>query len=373
MSTWLPQDTKQALRQGASLEPGRCESRLLLLFRMPSSPGSKDESANARMISLERALKPAAPPVASNQLRWLANLSRAHSFSLWTDQRLVMGLANGVLENAGLDLHPFFGTPIISGSKLKGIAADASRQLVKEGRFTTEDQVTIFGNVNEIDGASLNGGCVSFLAAHPARADCRLELDVLTVHYPAYYTGGGTDWDTDSPIPSPFPAVAEEQEFVFHLLCRSPRVAEADAPRLLQAAAACLRHALIHHGVGGKTRAGYGRFRETKLRVAPNQPADDLFTLTPTVEAVPMRALADVAPGSGSAVDAFVAQWTGDTLVPDRIKKFAEALRKLPVEQRLAAFDRCVPRARRTFDDPLWSGFKSRRQGIDLLKELRLD
>ncbi len=368
MSTWLPQDTKQALRRGMSLEPERCESRSLLLLRMPTLPDSKDQSANARKVSLDRALKPATSLVAANQLRWLFKLPRSHTFSLWTDQRLVLGLANGVLENAGLDLHRFFGTPVISGSKLKGIAADAARELVKAGRLTDTDRLAVFGDEKlEV------GGTISFLAAHPARTDCCLELDVLTVHYPKYYSGRGTDEDTDNPNPSLFPTVAEGQEFVFHLLCRDARVTDAEAPRLLDLAATCLRHALIHHGVGGKTRAGYGHFRESELRVTPTEPADDLFAPASAVVADSVPPVGNAAPTVASPLDAFVAEWSGGALIPDTIKKFAEAIRKLPSDQRHAAFNACVPLARRTSTDLLWMGFKSRSHGIKLLKELKLD
>jgi CRISPR-associated protein Cmr6 len=335
---------------------------------MPCSASDKDDSANARKDSLERALKPAASHVAANQLWWLLKLARSHTFSLWSDQRIVLGLANGVIENAGLDLHRFFGTPIISGSKLKGVAADAARELARAGRLTDTDRLAIFGDEKlEV------GGTISFLAAHPARTDCRLEQDVLTVHYPKYYSGRGTDEDTDNPNPSLFPAVAEGQEFVFHLLCRDARVTDAATPRLLGLAATCLRHALIHHGVGGKTRAGYGRFRESEVRLTPEETAEDLFAPASAAVSASASPVSGAAPPEVSAVDAFVAHWSGDALVPDTISKFDKALRKLPAEQRLAAFDACVPLARRTFADPLWARFKSRSYGIKLLKELKLD
>ena len=127
MSTWLPQDTKLALRRSPSYEPTRCDSRSLLLLRMPLSADSKAASADARKTSLERALKPGAHAAAEHRSKWLDALissARLRRFQLWTDQRLALGLANGVLENAGLDLHRFWGTPEISGSKLKGVAAE---------------------------------------------------------------------------------------------------------------------------------------------------------------------------------------------------------------------------------------------------------
>ena len=221
----------------------------------------------------------------------------------------------------------------------------------------------------------MNAGSISFLAAHPARPECQLELDVLTVHYHKYYSSRDTDVtdvDTDNPNPSLFPAVAEGQEFVFHLLCRNPRITDSDAERLLSLATDCLRHALIHRGVGGKTRAGYGRFRTSQLRVAPESPADELFAPVPAVVSDPAPTVGNAPPPAASAVDAFVAHWSSNVLVPDSIRKFAEALKKLPSELRLAAFDACVPMARRTATDSIWIGLTSRKHGIDLLKELKL-
>jgi CRISPR type III-B/RAMP module RAMP protein Cmr6 len=340
---------------------------------MPCSASNKQDSADARKDSLERALKPAASVVAAIHRQWLAGLPRSRKFSLWTDERLVIGLANGVIENAGLDLHRFFGTPVISGSKLKGIAADAGRELVRDGQLTDEDRLAIFGDAKDAGATISPAGCIAFLAAHPDRPDCRIELDVLTVHYPQYYSHGGTDEDTDNPNPSLFPVVAEGQEFIFHLLCPAARVTDADAARLLDAAAACLRHALIHHGVGGKTRAGYGRFRDSEVRVIPKDTADELFAPVSTAVSSSPPPVGNVTPPVASSVDSFVAHWSGDALRPNEIKKFADALRKLPSERRLAAFDACVPMARRTFSDKLWAAFKSRNHGIKLLKELNLD
>ncbi len=376
MSTLLPHDTMEALRVPPYFEPTRCDSRSLLLLRMLSSADTQAGSAGARKTSMERAIKPAAHAAAGHQIRWLdalASSSRLRRFSLWTDQRLALGLADGVLENGGLDLHRFWGTPVISGSKLKGIAADAACEWVRKERLCKDDKAAIFGAMDSVAGKVVaNAGCVSFLSAHPASPSCRLELDVLTVHFPGYYAGARPDTDDDDPIPSPFPVVAEDQEFVFHLLCRDPKLREAEAKRFLHAAETCLRHALIHHGVGGKTRAGYGRFRELPERDLPTKPADDLFGTSPLAAHATSPQVDPPPPPSGTALETFVNQWSGGQLVPEAVKAFAAAISKLPVEQRMAAFDACVPPARRTSDDRIWQAFKSRHYGIRLLAELEL-
>ena len=100
MKTWLPSDTREALRSPSPFhpsEPAKCDCRSLLLTRMPCSATNKDDSADARKDSLVRALKHPASQIAVNQFRWLLKLARSQTFSLWTDQRVVLGLANGVL------------------------------------------------------------------------------------------------------------------------------------------------------------------------------------------------------------------------------------------------------------------------------------
>jgi CRISPR type III-B/RAMP module RAMP protein Cmr6 len=384
MKTWLPDDTRRALRKDFTLEPKRCESRSLLLNRMPISADHTENSADARRTSVKRSLQKKEADVFLKSFVWLDQLrpaSRRHHFTLYTDQRLLLGLANGIHENGGIDLHRFFGVPVITGSKLKGIAADAAQAPLQHGRLTAADIEAIFG-VEEDDSQKKDAwaGCVDFLPAYPAKAECLLELDVLTVHYQAYYAGKATDWDSDNPVPSVFPAVAEGQPFNFDLICRSTRVNENEAARLLNLAAECLKHALLHRGGGAKTRAGYGRFRVESERQCPPPAADELFNPVPQPAARPVPSptpLAAAQPsgpsGSGGALEAFIAQWSGEALVPENIKKFAEQLRTLhATEDRIKAFDACVPHARRNAADLLWQAFHSRHHGRKLLNELDL-
>lgn len=192
--------------------------------------------------------------------------ARLRSFELVTAERLVIGLSNGVLENSGLTLHRFFGVPIIPGSALKGVARDAA-VYVEEARGLERQ---IFGNeTGEKD--TLQGG-VSFLAAFPTRADARLEYEICTPHYKAYYgmemdrrTGCPINpdaLDEENPVPNLFPVVAKGERFCFKLLAVGSRLNEQQASRLLHAAVKCLKEALTTRGVGAKTAAGYGWFDE---------------------------------------------------------------------------------------------------------------
>ncbi len=377
MSTWLPKDTMDALRKPGFFEPDRCESRSLLLNRMPRSADNTNETAAARRTSLERGIRAKASPLFQKSLSWLVNIrphARLCTFKLFTDGRLVLGLANGINENAGIDLHPFYGVPIITGSKLKGIARDAGRLLCNEGTLCSEDFVSIFGDEGKPDAEiPAHAGRIDFLAGLPTSHECRLELDILTVHYPDYYSHGGADLDEQNPIPAPFPAVADGQEFAFYLVCRNRAFDDAAASKLLDGAETCLRRALLTLGVGGKTRAGYGRFRETQVAAVAEGNADDLFS-TLVVQEEPVQAevaAANPTAPSNELLQGFIAKWSGDQLRPDSIKKFAADIRSLPSGMRMQAFDACVPVSRRVLSDALWSAFRSRHHGIELLAELK--
>ncbi len=205
-----------------------------------------------------------------------------------------------------------------------------------------------------------------------------MELDVLTVHFPKYYAGKDKNYsqaeDTDSPIPAPFPVVARDQEFKFVLIALGSTENQAESMRLLEIAETCLKNALKEHGVGGKTRAGYGRFREAGgPQQILSETFDDLFVAqtassTSTQNADPHENPAS--PQDQRLLD-FVATWQ-TALIPDGINRFAAELRKLPKEMQVEAFSQCVPEERRVQDDALWFAFKNRHHGKELLLHLNI-
>ncbi|MBM3396075.1 MAG: type III-B CRISPR module RAMP protein Cmr6, partial [Betaproteobacteria bacterium] len=181
---------------------------------------------------------------------WTKNIpaARFRSFDLVTAERLVIGLSNGVLENSGLTLHRFFGVPFIPGSALKGVARDAA-MYVEDTRGLARG---LFGN-NETEDKEARQGDVSFLAAFPVNPNARLEYEVCTPHYKAYY-GMELDQQTrhpvnpnalddENPIPNLFPVVAKGERFRFQLLALSSRLTDQQASRPLDAAVKCLKEA----------------------------------------------------------------------------------------------------------------------------------
>ena len=188
------------------------------------------------------------------------NPKGAVQFAAKLGGRLIVNQAGGVLEKAGLCLHPHFNAPYIPGSALKGIARHAAWEAWNEAEDGPQKEVAarevaeIFGYPtgdkgldaylkNHCEYKDAVAGTVCFMPAYPV-GGAPLVTDVLTPH-------GGNDW-TD-PIPSPFPAVEKGAEFRFNIL---PVMSGAKLSR----AEYFLKRALTRNGVGAKSNAGYGHF-----------------------------------------------------------------------------------------------------------------
>lgn len=108
-------------------------------------------------------------------------------------------------------------------------------------------------------------GAVAFLPASPS-SDPGLELDVVTPHHTKYYKGElETATDTENPIPVYFPAVKPQNENNFFSFPIIPlaRSRQNDAELARQ----WLGTGLELHGLGAKTNAGYGWFKNVTAEV----------------------------------------------------------------------------------------------------------
>jgi CRISPR type III-B/RAMP module RAMP protein Cmr6 len=228
--------------------------------------------------------------------------------------RLMVNMAGGTMENAGLCLDRF-GMPYIPGSAVKGCARRmAIQQLLeaqtsqaktnilvqialafgwtahdwstakKDGRFVSdfaygagsEHWPTVSTDARpRLPSTDSFAGSVSFLPAHavdvsgaelPLRPPSlgTLELDVLTCHHPNYYgqkkdrTGKPLHLaalDDEDPNPVIFPAIAAGHVFAF-----ATRPLRNCSESLLREARGWLAAGLAAFGLGAKTAAGYGWF-----------------------------------------------------------------------------------------------------------------
>jgi CRISPR-associated protein Cmr6 len=203
--------------------------------------------------------------------------------------RLLINLAGGVQENAGLCLDRCFGLPYIPGSATKGVTRNAALWDIKNEtdahakarklrnallafgfaevdcqRQPKRDGDGVFywaaGELAEKEARSITKdghfkGLVSFLPAYPT-SEPLIVAEVLTRHPRSAEAAKGVGKLT----PLFFPAVEKGSSFGFAIVAtRWPAEIEPVAP-ILQACEEWLIQAICISGIGAKTGAGYGWF-----------------------------------------------------------------------------------------------------------------
>jgi CRISPR type III-B/RAMP module RAMP protein Cmr6 len=299
MPTAIPCDTADALGTNVA----KCESRSLFASRF-ANPLASEKTAPTRKEWFQSLIA----KKAISQTPW--HPSTAKLLHAQLKARLMVNMAGGVMENAGLSLDRY-GLPLIPGSAVKGCARRAALAALREWCETgakPEGDDNLFSKVCdafktpaemlsvaartfgwvELDWSNpksnlsdfhwaCNGaaetlqsaltllhpskefaGSIAFLDARPNR-DPGLILDVVTPHHKDYYDGKlKTATETEDPVPVFFPAVKEQAEndhFTF-LLIQLRRTDET----LLTFAQESLRTGLEVFGIGAKTNTGYGWF-----------------------------------------------------------------------------------------------------------------
>jgi len=162
--------------------------------------------------------------------------------------RLVVGLGGENVLETGITLHHSYGTPVIPGSALKGLASHychgelgrRNQDLLQTGRHYQ----TMFGTTDD-------SGFVIFDDAWICPGEKGLVPDVITPHHRDYYSGkpGAAPSDFDDPNPVSFLSVVGK--FRAAVSCQNKDWADFTL-KLLKAA-------LKEWGIGGKTSSGYGR------------------------------------------------------------------------------------------------------------------
>lgn len=185
-----------------------------------------------------------------------------------TTSPLLCGMGNhNTLEVGATLMHPY-GMPYIPGATIKGIVSSYAERVggsawkkTNAGKRDGDGgsaSIALFGGIRKKE--SFAGG-VDFLDAwwEPSRRDenkSPFALDILTPHQINYYRREGADDSypdgTDSPVPHTFLVLKPGLSFLFAI--RGPEA-------LRKIVKEILKDALSNAGLGGKTRAGYGRFR----------------------------------------------------------------------------------------------------------------
>jgi len=179
--------------------------------------------------------------------------------------RLIVGLGGIHPQETNMTLHHVYGIPYIPGSAIKGVTRQcvvlkyAEKSEVGEEDFENkireiskgiEEAEEKYEDLANIFGSKKRVGKVIFFDAYPVK-EVKLKLDIMNVHYPGYYTGNEPPGDWQSPNPIKFLTV---EKTVFNFLIAGREQS------LVEKAFDYLKMALSEHGIGAKTRLGYGYF-----------------------------------------------------------------------------------------------------------------
>ncbi|MFM7168684.1 MAG: type III-B CRISPR module RAMP protein Cmr6 [Planctomycetaceae bacterium] len=188
--------------------------------------------------------------------------------------KLVVGLGNQNVLEAGLALHRTYGVPWLPGSALKGLAAHVAHQVWgsddEAWRVGGEKHAVLFGR-SSTEHAESAGGLVQFHDGLPKPEAIELFEDVLTPHHSEWNTSPDEKivpaTDFDSPIPVSF--LAFQAPFTLAVSKRDPRLPDI----WLKHAEQLLKIGLTTEewGIGAKTNAGYGLLTFDKSEVVSAQ------------------------------------------------------------------------------------------------------
>ncbi|VVB64413.1 CRISPR system Cmr subunit Cmr6 [uncultured archaeon] len=201
--------------------------------------------------------------------------------------RLVIGLGGENVLETGITLHHTYGTPIIPGTALKGLASHYCDRAwgwgAKKQGFKRDEAYhkTIFGST--ADSADKDSGHIVFHDAWitPNSLVDSLQTDVMTSHHSDYYSGKtlptgelAAPTDFDSPNPITFLSIVG----TFHIVVSCDVAGEMDktenkveGQKWAELTFDLLTDALKDWGIGGKTNAGYGRLEKIDSSTKPVQ------------------------------------------------------------------------------------------------------
>lgn len=256
----------------------RCDAWHLRLDKMSFERGGGPEAktrALQKVVETYKRQTGSLQAVAKARLQWLDILQRQHpdrfgDVTLVLESRLLLHLGRAnVLENVGLYCDRTTGLPLIPGTALKGVVSawacwaehfnpadgsfrEFSQDSAQRRNFTAAEArlaKRILGDDNA--SGSEHVGEIIFLGGFPLNPP-KLGLDIVNPHYDA--DGRGVD-----PKPNTFLCIEPGTQWRFIFFARP---GAADAANLLATTKRWIEEALTQSGIGAKTAAGYGRFRQ---------------------------------------------------------------------------------------------------------------
>jgi len=248
-----------------------CQHAGLLMHRHVASDELSDKTAGRRALiaKIGQACGRAEPlykQAFCERQAWLDELVKAQRCVIWnqrTQGRLLVGVGIDTPLEFGLSLHHLYGTPLIPGSSLKGLArAESARLWGADVVLDDRESATTL-----MFGAEADRAWFDVLDAwiEPADLEGAIELDVVTPHHPDYQQGrpGAPSepnpmhpFALDSDMPRPVSTASVCGHFQFAVVAHG-----AGVPAIwLNAYKDLLQNALQLGGVGARGSAGYGYF-----------------------------------------------------------------------------------------------------------------
>lgn len=206
--------------------------------------------------------------------------------------RMVVGLGGESVLETNITLHHLYGIPYIPASALKGltrafVVGEEEAYFINGGEkhIPSPKEETDPDIVKQIFGTQESAGTVCFHDAMLINGKSAFVVDIINPHYPKYYTsleGQSIKSPTSdqSPIPVPFLTV-QDATFAFALTAREP--ASKDAENHLALAQKWLLKALQQYGIGGKTSAGYGYFKDNSQETGSQGKQPGSIVLMPQI------------------------------------------------------------------------------------------
>ena len=185
--------------------------------------------------------------------------------SFKTIGRMIIGLGNENVLETGLTLHRIYGTPIIPGSALKGLASHYCDQVWGEKdsnyKINQKHHAVIFGTSDDSGHIIFHDAWIT-----PETLTDSLHNDVMTPHHSDYYSSDENipPTDFDKPIPITFLSIVG----TFHIMI-SCDVSGEEGQKWVDRVFELLTGALKEWGIGGKTSSGYGRMERANQGLAP--------------------------------------------------------------------------------------------------------
>ena len=266
----MPAAVTEPVRRALGKRP--CQSWHLLLDKLSFPRGGDPDAKTKVLVQVRDTYRSASDSLAKSaraRHRFLDALGRQHgnrlrSVKLMADSRLLLHLGrSSVLENVGLCADRTTGLPLIPGTALKGVLSTWSCwESAGDALFVEKPQIDtrrrdlsrrIFGDNS--DSGSTRSGDIVFVGGVPETPP-EMGLDIVNPHHEASGVA------KTNLTPNVFLCVEPGTTWRFVFFAR-PCAAEAAA--LLDTTTRWLGEGLTQIGIGAKTAAGYGRFRELSV------------------------------------------------------------------------------------------------------------